>query len=52
MDTNIVNKRSVSVWWCSYVLNNTKATLEAQFMKKLSSTEANLKKGVAYKKNV
>ena len=23
MDTNIINIRSVSVWWCLYVLSNT-----------------------------
>ena len=31
-----------------YVLNNTQATFEAQFMKKLSNTEAKLKKSVPY----
>ena len=33
------------------ILRNNKATLEAQFVKKLSNTEAELKKRVAYKKN-
>ena len=33
-----------------YVLSNTKATFEAQFMKKFSNTEAELKISVAYKK--
>ena len=32
------------------MLRNTQATFERQFMKKLSNTEANLKKGVAHKK--
>ena len=32
------------------ILRNNQATLEAQFMKKLSNTEAELKKSVAYKK--
>ena len=37
MATNIANIKSVSVWWwCLYVLTNTDATLEAQFMKKMS----------------
>ena len=31
------------------VINNTSATFEAQFMKKLSNTEDELKKSVAYK---
>ena len=30
---------------CLYVLSNTLAKFEAQFMKKLSNTEAELKKG-------
>ena len=50
MDTNIANIKSVSVGWCLYVLSNTKATFEAQFMKKLSNTEVELEKSVAYKK--
>ena len=33
-----------------FVLSNIKATFEAQFMKKLSNTEAELKKRVAYRK--
>ena len=52
MDTNIVNKKSVSVWWYLYVLSNTQATPEAQFMQKLSNTEGELKKNVAYEKSV
>ena len=32
----------------AYALSNTKATFEVQFMKKLSNTEAELKKSVAY----
>ena len=50
MDTNIINIKSVSVWWCFYVLSNTSATFEAQFMKKLSNTEAELKKALLIKK--
>ena len=48
MDTNIVNIKSVSVWWRLYVLSNTYATLEVQFMKKVSNTVAELKESVAY----
>ena len=33
-----------------YVLGNTSATCQAQLMKKLSNTEAELNKNVAYKK--
>ena len=50
MVANIVNKRSVSVRWCLYVLSNTQATFAAQFIKKLSNTETELKKSFAYKK--
>ena len=50
MDKNVLNIKYVSVWWCLYVLSNTEATFEAQFMKKLSNTEAELKKSDAYKK--
>ena len=35
-----------------YVSSNTKATFEAEFMKKLSNTEVELKKSVAYKKSM
>ena len=31
-------------------VSNAKATFEAQYMKKLSNTEAEMKKSVAYKK--
>ena len=51
MSINIVNIQNVSVWCYSYVLINSSATFRAQFMKKLSNTEAGLKKRVAYKKN-
>ena len=34
MDTNMVNIRSVSVWWYLHLLSNTYATLEAQFMRR------------------
>ena len=43
MDTNIVNIKSVLVSFF-HVLSNTLATFGAQFMKKLSNTEAELKK--------
>ena len=45
MDTNIVNIWSVSVW-CLLVLSNTEAKFEVQFIKKLSNTEAELRKSV------
>ena len=35
---------------CLYGINNTSATFEAQFIKKLSNTKANLKKCIAYRK--
>ena len=35
-----------------YVLSNIWAAFEAQFMRKLSNTDAELKKSVAYKKSV
>ena len=48
METNI---QSVSVRQCLYLISNNEATFKAQFIKKLSNTEADLKKGVvAYKK--
>ena len=50
MDANTVNIRTISVWWGIYVLCNTWARLGAEFMRKLSNTEAELKKSVAYKK--
>ena len=50
MGTNLVNIRSVSVWFCVYILSNTEATFETQFMKKLSNTEAKLKKALLMKK--
>ena len=51
IDTNIVNIKSVSSR-SLYILSNNYATIEAQFMKKFSNTEAELKKSVAYKKGV
>ena len=44
-DTNIINAKSSSVWWCLHVC-------QAQFMKKLRNTEAELKNSIAYKKNM
>ena len=52
MDTNAVNIKSASVWWCLYVLSNILATFKAQFMKNLSNTVAELKISVDYKKSV
>ena len=44
MATNIANIKSVSVWWwCLYVLTNTYATLEAQFMKSWAKLRLNWK---------
>ena len=47
MDTNTVNTRSVSCWWCLYISSNTSATFEGEFMENLSNTEAELKKSFA-----
>ena len=44
MGTNIVNIKIVSVWWHLSLLSIMSATSEAQFMKKLSNTKAELKK--------
>ena len=38
------NTKNVSVWCCLYILSTTSATSDTQFMKKLSNTEAELKK--------
>ena len=35
-----------------YVISNTQATFGAQYIKKLRNTEAELKKGIAYKRSV
>ena len=40
------NMKSASVWWCLCILSNTWGTFGAQFIKKLSNTEAELKKSV------
>ena len=45
------NTKNVSVWCCLYILSNTSATSDTQFMKKLSNTEAELKKDIAFKKS-
>ena len=50
MDTNIVNIKSVLLWWCLYALSNAYATYEAQFTKKLSKTHADFKKALLIKK--
>ena len=50
MNTNIQNMKFVSEWWSLRAISNTYATSDAKFMKKLSNTETELKKSVAYKK--
>ena len=52
MDTNVLNIKSASVRLSLYILNNTQATFEVQFMRKLMNSEARLEKSVAYKKCV
>ena len=49
-DTNVINVKIASVWWCTY--RYYVAVFEAQFMKKLSKTEAEFKKIIANKKRV
>ena len=44
MDTNTLNPTAVTVRSGMYVLNNTSATFEAQFMKTFSTAEAQLKR--------
>ena len=51
MNTNEVNMKVVSVWWCLYVLSYSEAPFKDQFMKKSNNTEAELKKRAAYKKS-
>lgn len=43
---SILNIKNITVR-CLHVVTNTYTTLEAQFIKKLNSTEADLKKTVA-----
>ena len=43
------NYKFVSVWWWSCAISNTLETSEAEFMKKLSNTEAERIKSVPYK---
>ena len=43
--------KNVSVWCCLYILSNTSATSDIQFMEKPSNTEAELKKNIAFKKS-
>ena len=38
--------KKVSVWWCLYALSNDKGRFGGHFIKKLSNTEAELKKSV------
>ena len=44
LNLDIVNIKSVSIWCCLFVLSNTSAIYEPQFMKKLSDNVARLKK--------
>ena len=44
LNLDIVNIKSVSIWCCLFVLSNTSAIYEPQFMKKLSDNVAGLKK--------
>ena len=46
----MLNIKCVSVSWWLYVLSNTLATFEAQFMKKSNNTESELKKALLIKK--
>ena len=48
MNIPIIKCASAGSWL--YAISNPKATSEAEFMKKLSNTETELKKSVAYKK--
>ena len=53
MDTNIVNIRNISVWWCFYVLNYTKATFKAHSVHEKVKQQwgwTEKKKRVAYSK--
>ena len=49
MDTYTKYKMCLSMMMV-ICISNAKATFEAQYMKKLSNTEAEMKKSVAYKK--
>ena len=49
IDREIVYIKSVSVWSCLFVLSNTEAIYETQFMKKLSNTKAELKNALLIK---
>ena len=44
--------KCLAVRWYLYATSNTHVTFEAEFIKKLSNTDAELKKDVAYKKRV
>ena len=43
IELNTRNLKKVTVRWGLYVLSNTSGTFDAQFIKKLSKTEAELK---------
>ena len=47
MVTNILSINFVSLWLWLCAISNTKATSQAEFMKKLNNTEAELNKNVA-----
>ena len=52
MDKNIVNKKSVSVWWCLYVLSNTQATNTcSSIYEKVKQHWRWVEKSIAYKKS-
>ena len=42
------NIKCVSVWWCLCSVSYTLATSEAEFLKNLSNTDAELKESVVY----
>ena len=46
------SSKSHNITVCLYVISNIYTTFEAQFMKKLSNTEAELKKSAVYEKSV
>ena len=51
IELNARNLEKVTVRWGLYVLSNTSGTFDAQFIKKLSKTEAELKRALLIKKS-
>ena len=51
IELNTRNLEKVTVRWGLYVLSNTSGTFDAQFIKKLSKTEAELKRALLIKKS-